>query len=70
MSDMASELRDAQFTYVSAYVRRLDPSATDTAISRYLAEIETMATALQSLDVPANAHTEPFSAEWPDGEDA
>ena len=70
MSDTASELREAQFTFVSAYVRQLDPSATDAVIIRYLAEIETMATALQSLDVPANVHTEPFSAEWPDGEDA
>lgn len=70
MRDTTSELRDAQFTFVSAYVRQLDPSATDAAISRYLAEIETMATALQSLEAPASAHMEPFTADWPDGEDA
>ena len=70
MSDHSSQIRDAQFAYVSSYVRQLDPSATDAAISRYLAEIETMATALESLDVPDTMHIEPFTAEWPDGETA
>jgi hypothetical protein len=71
MSDMSSnEVREAQFTFVSSYVRRLDPSATDAAITRYLAEIETMALALQSLDVPAATHIEAFTTGWPDGDRA
>ncbi len=68
MSDMSNELRDAQFAYVASYVRQLDPSATDAAIARYLAEIETMALALQALDVPGTAPIEPFTAAWADGE--
>lgn len=70
MSDMPNEIRDAQFAFVSAYVRWLDPTVTDAAISRYLTEIETMSQALRSLDKPDAAHTEPFTAEWPDGERA
>jgi hypothetical protein len=70
MSDLTTDLRAAQFAYVAAYVRQLDPSASDAAISRYLAEIETMAIALQSLDVPVTTQVEPFTAEWPDGADA
>ena len=71
MSNMSSnEVRVAQFTFVSSYVRRLDPSATDAAITRYLAEIETMALALQSLEVSATTHIEPFTAGWQEGERA
>ena len=67
MTDSPDPTRTAQFTYVSSYVRRLDPSATDAAIVRYLAEIETMANALQSLEVPVAALLEPFSPQWRDG---
>ena len=70
MSEMSSEVREAQFTFVSSYVRQLDPTATDAAITRYLAEIETMAQALQALDVPGTAPIEPFRAAWQDGERA
>lgn len=70
MSDSSNDTREAQFAYVAAYVRQLDPSATDAAITRYLAEIETMALALQSLEVPAATHIEPFTAAWQDGEPA
>lgn len=70
MSDTADEVRNAHFAFVSAYVRQLDPTATDAAITRYLAEIETMATALHSLDAPVTTHIEPFTPEWPDGEPA
>ena len=70
MSDMSNELRDAQFAYVVSYVRQLDPAATDAAIDRYLAEIETMALALQALNVPAAEPIEPFTAAWQDGERA
>jgi hypothetical protein len=70
MSDMSNEVRDAQFAYVASYVRQLDPSAADAAIARYLAEIETMAQALQALAVPATAPIEPFTAAWRDGERA
>ncbi len=70
MSDRSNEVRDAQLAFVSAYVRQIDPSATDAAIMRYLAEIETMALALQSLDASDTTHTEPFTAQWPDGERA
>jgi hypothetical protein len=70
MSNTPAEVQDAQFAYVSAYVRQFDPSATDAAISRYLVEIETMATALNSLDAPDVTHIEPFTPVWPDGEDA
>ena len=68
MSDKTTEIHDAQIAFVSAYVRQIDPTATDAAISRYLAEIETMAKALQSLEVPASTHIEPFSAAWPNGD--
>jgi hypothetical protein len=68
MSEMPSEVRDAQVTYVTSYVRQLDPTATDAAIARYLAEIETMAQALQALDVPGTTPIEPFTAAWQDGE--
>ncbi len=68
MSDTTSAVRESQFTYVASYVRQIDPSATDAAIARYLAEIETMALALQSLEVAATTHIEPFTAEWRDGE--
>jgi hypothetical protein len=68
MSDTANEVRDTQVAFVSAYVKQIDPSATDAAIARYLVEIETMALALQSLDMPATTHVEPFTAEWPDGD--
>jgi hypothetical protein len=70
MSDPANDMRAAQFAYVAAYVRQLDPTATDAAISRYLAEIETMAAALQELEVPATTQVDPFTADWPDGADA
>lgn len=70
MSDVANKVQSAQFDYVSSYVRQFDPSATDAAISRYLAEIETMAAALNSLDAPDVVDIEPFTADWPGGEDA
>ena len=69
MSFMSSEVRDAQFAFVAAYVRQLDPSASDAAIARYLSEIETMASALSLVDTPDTGHVEPFTAAWPDGED-
>lgn len=69
MSEMSAEVRDAQFAFVSAYVRELDPTASDAAITRYLSEIETMAAALRSLDAAGSAHAIPFNAEWPDGAD-
>jgi hypothetical protein len=68
MSDRTSEVHEAQFAYVTSYVRQFDPSATEVAIARYLAEIEIMASALRSLDAPDSTHIEPFSAEWRDGE--
>lgn len=61
-SDKADELRLA---YVSVYVKQLDPSASDASITRYLDEIKTMATALQSLDLSHEPHLTPFTAEWP-----
>lgn len=70
MTIRTGDLHDSQFTYVAAYVSKLDPSATDAAIRRYLAEIETMVAALDTLDAPATMHTEPFTAEWPDGDEA
>lgn len=70
MSDLPDEVRDAQFTYVSSSVRQLDPSATDAAIRRYLAEVETMAVALRSLDVPGETHVGPFTPAWPNGDSA
>lgn len=69
MSFMSSEVRDAQFAFVAAYVRQLDPSASDDAIARYLSEIETMASGLSSVDAPDTGHVKPFTAEWPEGED-
>ena len=70
MNEQSPKSRDAQFAYVASQVRSLDPSATDAAIRRYLAEIETMVTALESLEVPATLHVEPFTAAWPDGDQA
>jgi hypothetical protein len=70
MSEMNNEVRDAQFAYVAAYVRLLDPSATDAAITRYLVEIETMTAALRTLEIPATTHIESFTPEWPDGASA
>ena len=70
MSDTSNEVREARFTYVSSHVRQLDPTATDAAITRYLAEIDTMARALQSLEVPDSTQVEPFTAAWQDGEHA
>jgi hypothetical protein len=70
MSDTTNGVREAQFAFVAAYVRQLDPSVTDASIARYLSEIETMAMALQGLDAPDSTPTEPFTAEWPDGERA
>ncbi len=70
MSEMISEIRDAQYAYISGYVRLVDPSATDAAITRYLVEIETMAAALRSLEIPATTHIESFTPEWPDGASA
>ena len=65
MSELTKEIRDAQFVYIAAYVRQLDPTATDAAITRYLAEIEIMARALESLATPGVTHAEPFTAAWP-----
>ena len=70
MSDQPDEVREAQFTYVSSYVGQFDPAATDAAIRRYLAEIETMAAALQSLDIPVETHVGSFTPEWPHGDAA
>ena len=67
MSESSSKVRNAQFAFVSAYVRQLDPSATDAAITRYLTEIETMTVALQHLEIAETAEIEPFTAEWLDG---
>lgn len=67
MSGKTDEVYEAQLTFVSAHVRQLDPTASDTAIARYLAEIETMATALRTLDLSGDEHAEPFNPEWTDG---
>lgn len=68
MTASENSVRTAQLMYVSACVRQLDPSATDTAIARYLSEIKTMAEALATLDMPDHAEIEPFTAEWPGGD--
>lgn len=70
MSNTADDIRAAQFIYVSSFVRQIDPTATDAAIRRYLAEIETMAVALQSLDVPVETHAASFTPDWPHGDAA
>lgn len=70
MSDIPSEIQTLYQAYVSAIVTQLDPAATEGAIARYLAEIETMAVALNALDVPETQHVAPFSAEWLDEEPA
>jgi hypothetical protein len=70
MSDISPQLREDQFSFVSTYIRQLDPTATDAAIRRYLSEIEIMAAALDSLEAPAELPIAPFTAAWPDGDDA
>lgn len=66
-SDKADETRLA---FVSAFVKQLDPSASGASITRYLDEIETMAAALQSLELSHEPHLTPFTAEWPTGASA
>lgn len=63
------DLRDARFTYARDVVRRLDPSATDAAIRRYLDEIDLMAQALATLELPVAAEPAHFDAAWPAGDD-
>lgn len=70
MISLSDEADETRFAYVSAYVKQLDPSATDAAIRRYLAEIETMAAALKSLDFADEPHLAPFTPGWPTGEPA
>lgn len=69
MTASIGDLRYAQFTYACDVVRSLDPAATDTAIRRYLDEIDLMAQALAALELPVAAEPAHFDAAWPAGED-
>ena len=60
----ASDTQRAQVAYVTDHVRQIDPAVTDEAIARYLAEIEVMAAALDSMDHATAGHLEPFSPQW------
>lgn len=64
MSDSAETVRAAQVAFVTAHVRALDPTVTNEAIARYLAEIEIMAEALSSLEAPVHAAPVSFTAAW------
>ncbi|MFT4039624.1 MAG: hypothetical protein QM692_15680 [Thermomicrobiales bacterium] len=70
MSADVGDRRDVQFAYACSVVRHLDPTATDAAIQRYLTEIDIMAQALATLEIPVASEPAAFDATWPDGDDA